>query len=163
MAPRSTPSWMLRLRLTGEVEGSGDIITLGSIKNYLSVSKIPAEVPIPPTTIPFQFTRLSSVNELQALGWEPLEIVPWLRFLIETNANRPVLQSLNSVLFAAQVLLILSRSWDGLSQSSKATVVNLLQPIAVVPTKSGMKKPGEAFSQVSSFSMIFLLSPHVLE
>jgi len=131
--------------MTGEVEVSGDIITLSSIKNYLNVSKIPAEVPIPPTTIPFQFTRASSINELQALGWEPLEVVPWLRFLIETNANRPEPQSLRSVLFAAQVLLILSRSWDGLSQSSKATVVSLLQPIAVVPTKSGMKKPGEAF------------------
>jgi hypothetical protein len=131
--------------MTGEVEGSGDVITLGGIKNYLSVNKIPPEVPIPPTTIPFQFTRASSINELQALGWEPLEIVPWLRFLIETNANRPVDQSLTTVSFAAQVLKILSGAWDGLSQSSKATVVNLLQPIAVVPTKSGMKKPGEAF------------------
>jgi hypothetical protein len=132
--------------MTGDAEGSGDIITLGSVKNYLSVSRIPAEVPIPPTTIPFQFTRASSVNELQALGWEPLEIVPWLCFLVETNASRPAEQSLNSsVLFAAQVLQILSKSWDGLSQSSKGTVVSLLQPITVVPTKFGMKKPGEAF------------------
>jgi hypothetical protein len=132
--------------MTGDADGSGDVIALGSIKNYLSVNKIPAEVPLPPTTIPFQFTRASSINELQALGWEALEIVPWLRFLIETNSGRPIDQSLTqSVPFAAHVLQILSKSWDGLSQGSKSTVAGLLQPIAIVPTKSGMKKPGEAF------------------
>jgi len=131
---------------TGETEGTGEVIALGSIQNYLSISKIPAEVPIPPTTLPFQFTRASSVNELQALGWEPLEIVPWLRFLIETNASRKPDQDItSSVSFAATVLQILSKSWDGLSQGSKSTVVSLLQPVAIVPTKAGMKKPGEAF------------------
>lgn len=131
---------------TGDVEGTGEIVTLGSITNYLSVSKIPAELPIPPTTIPFQFTRASSINELQALGWEPLEIVPWLKFLIETNSSRSAEQNLaSSVPFAAHVLQILSKSWDGLSQSSKSTVVSLLQPVAMIPTKAGMKRPGEAF------------------
>jgi Protein of unknown function (DUF3684) len=132
--------------MTGDADGQGDIIALGSIKNYLSVSKIPAEVPIPPTTIPFQFTKASPIHELQALGWEPLEIVPWLRFLLETNVSRPVDQNLTvSVRFAAHILLILSKAWDGLSSSSKETVVSLLKPLTIVPTKFGMKKPGEAF------------------
>jgi hypothetical protein len=130
----------------GDDDGQGDIITLGSIKNYLSVQKIPPEVPIPPTTIPFQFTRSSSSNELQALGWEPLEIVPWLRFLVETDSSRPKTENLTShVPFSAQVLLILSKAWEGLSQSSKGTVVSLLQNITVIPTRAGMKKPREAF------------------
>ena len=130
----------------GEAEGQGDIITLGSIKNYLSVQKIPPEVPIPPTTIPFQFTRSSPPNELQALGWDPLEIVPWLRFLVETNSSRPTAENLTShVPFAAQVLLILSKAWEGLSPSSKGTVVELLKNITVVPTRAGMRKPGDAF------------------
>jgi hypothetical protein len=130
----------------GEAEGQGEIIALGSIKNYLSVQKIPPEVPIPPTTIPFQFTRSSSPNELQALGWEQLEIVPWLRFLVETNSSRLETESLTShVPFAAQVLLVLSKAWEVLSQSSKATVVDLLKNITVVPTRAGMKMPGDAF------------------
>ena len=130
----------------GGDDGQGDIITLASVTNYLSVQKIPPEVPVPPTTIPFQFTRSSSPNELQALGWEPLEIVPWLRFLVETNSSRPKTESLTShVPFAAQVLLILSKAWEGLSQNSKGTVVSLLQNITVIPTRAGMKKPGEAF------------------
>ena len=130
----------------GDVEGQGDIVTLGSIKNYLNVQKIPPEVPIPPATIPFQFTRSSSADELRALGWEPLEIVPWLRFLVETNTSRPKTENLTShVPFAAQVLLILSKNWEYLSSSSKSTVVTLLQNVTVVPTRAGMKKPGEAF------------------
>ena len=129
-----------------EEGGQGGVVTLGSIKNYLQVNKIPAEVPIPPTTIPFQFTRQTSINELQALGWEPLEIVPWLRFVIENNARRPDNENITtSVPFAAQVLQILSKAWDGLSQSSKTTVVSLLEHLAVVPTKFGMRRPGEAF------------------
>ena len=132
--------------LGGEAEGQGEIIALGSVKNYLSVQKIPPELPIPPTTIPFPFTRSTSPNELQALGWEPLEIVPWLRFLIETNASRSAKENISSdVSFAAQILLVLSKGWDGLSQSSKATVVELLKNITVVPTRAGMKKPGDAF------------------
>ncbi|TVY25615.1 hypothetical protein LHYA1_G006317 [Lachnellula hyalina] len=132
--------------MTGDVDEQGDVIALGSIKNYLSVNKIPAEVPIPPSTIPFHFTKASPIHELQALGWEPLEIVPWLRFLIETNASRSADQSLtSSVRFAAQILLILSKAWDGLSVSSKETVVSVLKPMTIVPTKFGMKKPGEAF------------------
>lgn len=130
---------------TGVNFGSA-VIMLGSITNYLNVSKIPAEVPIPPTTMPFQFTRSTSPNELQALGWEPLEIVPWLRWLVETDSSRGSEERINSnIPFAAHVLQILSKAWDGLSQTSKGTVVFLLQPVTIVPTKSGMRKPGEAF------------------
>lgn len=130
----------------GEKEGQGDVIALGSIKYYVNVNKIPPELPITSTTIPFQFTRNCTVNELQALGWESLEIVPWLRFLIETNSSRNVEQSLTqSAKFAAQVLLVLSKGWDGLSQNSKGTVIELLKALSIIPTKLGMRKPGEAF------------------
>lgn len=127
-------------------EGKGDIITLGSIKSYLNVTKIPPEVPLPPTTIPFQFTRSLNVHELQAIGWEPLEIVPWLRYLIESNPSRPAEQNLFiTAAFATQVLQIISKAWDSLSASSKETVATLLKQQTVIPTKLGMKKPNEAY------------------
>lgn len=143
------PSLMdVAVAMTGDVDGQGDIIALGSIQYYLNTNKIPADMPLPPTTIPFKFTSSSSANELQALGWEPLEIVPWLRFLIETNTNRPPEQNFTtSVPFAAKVLHLLSKAWDNLGENSKKTVIGLLQPISIVPTKLGMKKPGEAFFQ----------------
>lgn len=131
---------------TSNTEGSGEVIALGAITSYLDVKKIPAEVPIPTTCLPFEFSRGSQANELQALGWEALELVPWLRFLIETNHNRPKSQDFTeSVAFAASILQILSKGWDGLSQSSKDTVIGLLKNVPIIPTKSGIKKPGEAY------------------
>jgi hypothetical protein len=130
-----------------EGEGQGGIIALAEITHYLNVNRIPAEAPIPRTTIPFQLTRSLEVKELQALGWLPLDVVVWLRFLIEDNARRPPEQSLNTAAFGAKVLQILSRAWEDLGEVNKAKVVGLLEPIAIVPTRSGMKKPSEAFFQ----------------
>ncbi|KAI0166800.1 hypothetical protein GGR52DRAFT_75089 [Hypoxylon sp. FL1284] len=132
-------------------EGDGDqggIIALGSVTNYLSPNKIPAGLPIPPTTIPYDFTRNSTTPELQALGWESLDIVPWLRFLVETRSTRPDEQNLTkSAEFSIRILTVLSKGWDSLSQSSKGTVTTLLQSHTVMPTKLGMRKPSESFFQ----------------
>ncbi|RYP25885.1 hypothetical protein DL768_011649 [Monosporascus sp. mg162] len=124
----------------------GDIIALGNIRHYLSPNKIPAGLPVPPTTIPFEFTSKCAAKELQALGWETLEIVPWLRFLLETGSRRSDEQNLTkSPKFAIQVLTVLSKNWENLSQSSKNTVITSLQAHTVMPTKLGMRKPTESF------------------
>ncbi|KAI5865567.1 hypothetical protein GGS23DRAFT_559841 [Durotheca rogersii] len=129
-------------------DDSGGIIALGAIKHYLSPNKIPAGLPTPPTTIAYDFTRNCNANELQALGWEPLEIVPWLRFLMEAGPTRPEGQDLaKSPEFSIRILTILSKNWDNLSQSSRGTVVSLLQSQTVMPTKLGMRKPTESFFQ----------------
>ncbi|OTA67367.1 hypothetical protein K449DRAFT_401875 [Hypoxylon sp. EC38] len=129
-------------------EDQGGIIALGSITSYLSPNKIPAGLPIPPTTLPYEFTRNCSAIELQALGWQSLEIVPWLRFLIETSSARPDGQNMTkSPDFSIRILTVLSKSWDNLSQSSKATVASILQSHTVMPTKLGMRKPTESFFQ----------------
>ncbi len=129
-----------------EEGGSGAVIALGSITNYHSLARIPATMPIPPTTIPFSFIANSSVSELQALGWEPLEIVPWLRFLLETANSRSEEENFTkSAKFAVQVLTTLSKNWDTLSNTSRGTVTTLLQNRTVMPTKLGMKYPAEAF------------------
>ncbi|KAF6807567.1 hypothetical protein CSOJ01_08082 [Colletotrichum sojae] len=124
----------------------GGIIALGTITNYQATSKIPANLPIPPTTIPLAFTNTCSAPELQALGWDPLEIVPWLRFLIETSSSKPDEQNLKkSPKFAIQILTVLSKNWDNNSQSAKSAIVTLLQANTVMPTKMGMKKPTDSF------------------
>ncbi|KAH8908629.1 hypothetical protein BR93DRAFT_944198 [Coniochaeta sp. PMI_546] len=124
----------------------GELIVLGSIRNYLATNKIPANMPIPPTTIPVTFTASVPVHQLQALGWEPLEIVPWLRFLIETASSQDEEHNITkSSKFAAQVLMILSKNWEQLSQSSKSSVVSALQNVTVIPTRLGMRKPAESY------------------
>ncbi|KAL6402267.1 hypothetical protein AUP68_14737 [Ilyonectria robusta] len=124
----------------------GEIIALGSIQYHLSMNKIPAHMPIPPTTIPQALTANSNVPELQALGWEPLEVLPWLRFLLETSNSRSEETSLTrSPTFAAQVLLVLSKNWDNIGNIPRASVVSLLRANTVMPTKLGMKKPEDSF------------------
>ncbi|KAJ3565513.1 hypothetical protein NPX13_g7479 [Xylaria arbuscula] len=124
----------------------GDIIALGSIQNFLVVSKIPSDLPIPPTTIPFEYTKSCSNQELRALSWEPLDPSPWVEFLIGTRSSRPTDQDMTrSPEFSTRILSALSRSWDQQSQFSKDKIVALLRSHTVVPTKSGMKKPTESF------------------
>ncbi|KAJ4326628.1 hypothetical protein N0V84_002962 [Fusarium piperis] len=124
----------------------GEIIALGSIKNHLIANRIPTSLPIPPTTIPHALTANSSSSELQALGWEPLEILPWLRFLLETGAARSEDESLTkSPKFAVQVLTVLAKNFENSTATARTTIVSLLQVNTVVPTKQGMKKPTESF------------------
>ncbi|KAK5993483.1 hypothetical protein PT974_06914 [Cladobotryum mycophilum] len=125
---------------------SGEIVTLGSIKNYLNKGMIPGHMPLPPTTIPFALSVNCNISELEALGWEPLDIVPWLRFLIETGSSRSEEESITrSPKFAISVLTVMSKNWENLSGLAKAAATALLQANPVVPTKQGMKKPNEAF------------------
>ncbi|KAI1297476.1 hypothetical protein F5Y03DRAFT_279712 [Xylaria venustula] len=124
----------------------GDIIALGSIRNFLTAQKIPPGLPIPPTTLPFEYTKGCSIQELRALLWEPLDLAPWAHFLIETRAGRPTDQNFTeSPEFATRILTVLSKGWDNLSQPSKDKIVSLLKAHTVMPTKLGMRKPTESF------------------
>ncbi|KAM0523053.1 hypothetical protein ACHAPE_001545 [Trichoderma viride] len=124
----------------------GEIVALGSISNYLSLAKIPANMPVPPTTVPFALIVNISASELEALGWEPLEIVPWLRYLIETTNSRLEEESVTrSSKFAVSVLTVLSKNWENMTMIGRGTVLSLVQPTSMIPTKLGMKKPTESF------------------
>ncbi|KAL6849422.1 hypothetical protein ACO1O0_008962 [Amphichorda felina] len=130
----------------GEDDNQGEIIALGSIQNYLVPSQIPAHLPIPPTTIPLAFTVNSLAVELHALGWEPLGHIPWLKFILQTSSSKPEEENLTkSPKFAVQVLTVLSRNWDNMNNNGQQTVASLLQTQTVMPTKFGMRKPGESF------------------
>ena len=141
---------LLDVAVANDDEGaSAKLIVLSDIKNFLNVYRIPAEMPIPPTTMPFRFTKKLGKIELDALGWEDLQMVPWLRWIVENADGRGGLSMEQDLThtpsFASAVLSVISKQWDGLSQSSKATVVELLKPLTVIPTKMGMRKPSDAY------------------
>jgi len=124
----------------------GGVIALGSIRNFMTAQKIPPGLPIPPTTIPFEYTKSCSAQELRALGWEPLDLAPWLNFLIETRSNRSEDENITkSPEFATRVLSVLSKGWDNQSQFSKDTIASLLKAQTIMPTKLGMRKPTDSF------------------
>lgn len=133
--------------------GSGDqgeIVALGSIKTFLAASnkapQIPPTLPMPPDTLPFALSNLCSTNELTALGWKPLEIFPWLDYVINTSDRRSHdLNMFKSEKFSVQVLAVVSKNWENQSQQARANIVALLQKHAIMPTKLGMRKPSESF------------------
>lgn len=125
------------------------VLVLGNVRHFINPSRIPAEMPVPANTVPFRFTKNLSKLELDALGWEDLQLVPWLRWLMENTGGRgdlPNRHDLTQVAaFAYLVLPVISKQWEGLSSSSKTTVVELMSPRTVIPTKLGMRKPSEAY------------------
>ena len=130
-------------------DDTGRVIVLAEMKHFLNVSKIPPELPVPPDTLPFKFTMKMNRPELEMLGFEDLQIVPWLRWLIENTGGRGGLSTeqdiTTSSAFASSVLPVISKQWEGLSQTSKSTVIDLLAPRTVIPTKMGMRKPAESY------------------
>jgi Protein of unknown function (DUF3684) len=127
----------------------GRLLTLAGIDTYLNPTRIPSDLPIPPSVMPFQYTKSLDKRQLDAIGWKELQIVPWLRWLVENAGNRNVLSVDKDLTrtpsFSTQVLPVLSKQWDILSQSSKQTVVNILQPQTIIPVRNGMKRPEEAY------------------
>lgn len=125
------------------------VLVLGTIKYYMNPARIPVDLPVPPSVMPFKFTKSLSKTDLESLGWQELQIIPWLRWLLEEAGNRNVLSSeqdiTQSAAFSGQILPVLSKQWETLSQSSKGTVTELLSTQTVVPTKFGMKRPQDAY------------------
>lgn len=147
---RDTVQSLLAVAVASDEEmNKGRIMVLGDIKHYINVQKVPQEMPIPPTTIPFKFTKKMSKMDLEALGWQDLHTVPWLTYLIENIGGRGELSAdqdlTTSQSFARAVLPVISKQWDGLTQASKASVIELMIPQTIMPTKLGMRKPGESY------------------
>nr|POF17647.1 hypothetical protein CFP56_13061 [Quercus suber] len=126
---------------------SSPVLQLGQIKAFVNTARLPANIPVPPDTIPYRLTRGLSPTQLHAIGWIELQIVPWLRWLVQSDGRGfgqgQSLTGTPSV--ASQVLPVISKAWEPLSQSSKETVIELLTPRTVIPTKFGMKKPAQAY------------------
>ena len=131
-----------------ETEGGG-LLVLSECQYFLNTSRIPPDMPVPPTCLPFSFTKRMEKTNLEILGFYDLQIVPWLKWLLQSSGGSGQLsmeQDLTeSSAFASTVLPVVSKQWTGLSASSKATVVDLLSSKTIIPTKMGMKKPSDAY------------------
>lgn len=130
---------------TGASQG---LLELRQIKTFLNPSRIAPELPLPPTTIPLRFTKSVTRADLESFGWEELQLVPWLRWIMDHAVKGTALPDANPMKssgFAQQLLTTLSKGYDSLSQSSKSTVTELLTPHAIVPTKLGMRRPVDAY------------------
>lgn len=128
---------------------SSRVLVLGSIQLYMSPTRIPTDLPVPATVMPFKYTKSLKPGDMEKFGWQELQIVPWVKYLLDEAGNRNVLSESQDITrtaaFSGQVLPVISKQWDALSQSSKARLVELLGARTVLPTKFGMKKPAESY------------------
>ncbi|KAK3387778.1 hypothetical protein B0H63DRAFT_521799 [Podospora didyma] len=134
----------VHIAAVGEGEGDGDAISLRDIKNYAHTDPpIPEGLPLPPTCLPSNFTASVHVLHLQALGWKPLKIIPWLEFLVAAPKDD---ENMTKSLKVAQLALgFLGQQWDKLEPTSKPAVVAVLKNVPSIPTKHGMRKPAESY------------------
>ncbi|KAE8145020.1 hypothetical protein BDV25DRAFT_78821 [Aspergillus avenaceus] len=150
---------LLSVAVANDEDDSGTttrLIVFSDITSFLSPQRIPVDLPLPSSVMPFKYTKAIGMLELQAFGWAELHIVPWISWLVTNARNRnvlPIEQDITQTpFFAAQVLPVISKQWDSLNQPSKQAVVTLLQQHTVIPTKLGMRPPAETyFSSVRLF------------
>ncbi len=137
-------------------------LALKNVKYFLSLSRIPANLPHPPETAPFSCTKSLPRADLEILGWHELHPTAWVKYLLENSGGKglPTSQDMTaSPTFSAQVLAVLSKSWDTLDPASRSTIVKLLMANTVMPTKVGMKLPAESyFPSVRFFSELPVVS-----
>ncbi|KAF1943340.1 hypothetical protein EJ02DRAFT_453444 [Clathrospora elynae] len=123
-------------------KNSGRILALGDISTYVNPARIGAHLPLPSDTIPFTFTRGMSLKQLQLFGWLELSMVRWLRHM----TSQPQLGDFtNDETLASSVLTLTSKCWEQLDASSRETVVKILTPHPIIPTKMGLRRPAEAY------------------
>ncbi|EEP78210.1 predicted protein [Uncinocarpus reesii 1704] len=124
------------------------LLLLRDITEFLNPSRIPADLPMPPSVIPFKYSKTLQTDQLVALGWHELRMDNWISWLIDSDVKALLPQEqriTRSASFSARVLPVVSKQWDNLPPQSRMAVISLLQQHAVIPTPSGMKKPSEAY------------------
>ncbi|KAH6642709.1 hypothetical protein C7974DRAFT_301506 [Boeremia exigua] len=123
-------------------KNSGRILALGDISTYVNPARITPTLPLPSDTIPFAFTKNMTAKQLQMFGWIELSMVRWLRHL---TTPPQLAEFTSSETLALAVLSLASKCWEQLDGSSKDTVVKILTPHAIIPTKVGLRRPQESY------------------
>ncbi|KAG0223448.1 hypothetical protein BGW41_005587 [Actinomortierella wolfii] len=133
---------------------------LANMRWFLNPKVIPVEMKTPSETMPYAITKHFTQQDLTRIAhwWQELGILEWTKFIV-TNPDFEV-----SPVFAETVLNIISRGWGTIAEASQRAIVALLSQRKCIPTKNGMKIPGEAyFKTVTLFPdlpvMVFTKQP----
>lgn len=121
-------------------------VSLGTIKYHVNVSKLAADIPLPPECLPFALTKRLSQMDFASLQWQELEVAEWVRYVVKYRSRLPIEQNIDSSsVFANQVLAIVSKNWDRPPPEDRAVLVDILKATTCIPTKQGMRYPKEAY------------------
>ncbi|KAG8964407.1 hypothetical protein FRC03_001808 [Tulasnella sp. 419] len=126
------------------------IITLASIETFVSPTNvIPPNLPLPLHTLPFSVSKNFKPDSLRSFfGWRDLGVVEWVEYLVAPSSLKSLQADENmtvSPMFSEKVLNIVAKMWTNLSKQQQTQMVTLLKDRTVIPTRSGLKTPGESY------------------
>ena len=129
----------------GTATGEEAVLPLAAVLSYPNPrTGLPVDLPLPPDTLPFSTAKTLPIDKLQsALGFKELTVPKWLAHLASDATSASSIQV--SPALAERVLGILGKSWNGLSPAAQSAVFGTLSDKSVIPTRSGMSRPGEAY------------------
>lgn len=134
-------------------DGVEKVVPLSMITTFINprTSAIPTDVPLPAHTLPYAISKQLPGDKLYPVfGWSELSLPDFVLFL----SNPPMSGTPEAVadtnirvspVFAERFFGMLARAWPQLSAASTAAICSTLAQVACVPTKTGMKKPSEAY------------------
>lgn len=170
----------------GQVQNEDRVLPFSFITTYIpptlagSVIPIDNTLPIPPDTLPYSISRLLPTIYPQLLyqyfGWKGLDVSGWLRFYLSTAFRNGVSAESDgggkgslekekvigpTAEESTRILNLLSRSWPSLPANERQTIRLLLSEVPIVPTRSGILPPREAyFASVDIFADLPIVELH---
>ncbi|KAL4402869.1 hypothetical protein ACI68E_000644 [Malassezia pachydermatis] len=157
--PSYEPSLRSRLLRAAVVTTESGVQPLNEVTTFLHTGKLPPTVPLPPTCLVYSVSRSFRPAELQAVfPWHELSVSAWLTYMISLDQSpsqdvRTQHGLTHSPANAEAVLSTLAWAWGHLPKAQMHSVIEELQPLACIPTRAGMQRPGDAyFASVSLFS-----------
>lgn len=128
------------------------ILPLIQIRTFVNLRSMGSIFPLdglfPDTTIPIDVSRNFAAADLTlAFGWQELTVIDWLRFIVSPSAAAAGAEYdiEKSAVWAERSLNTLAKAWPSLSKTHQVDIVELLKDKTCIPTRSGLKKPAEAY------------------
>ena len=124
------------------------MMKLSDAQTFLKSQIIPTNGPLPSTLLPTSITNSFDQNTLvSTFLWRELSSVDWLRHLTDPKvaAANPEFDVTNSASWAEEVLFVLVKAWQSLTDTDKNGVIGILSPISCIPTSTGLKVPNQAY------------------
>lgn len=142
-----------------EAEGSSEVTIrpLDAYRTFVNPKIVPLDMPLPAHTLPFALSRqLANGDLVRVFGFRELSLVDWFRHVTSPALSGKTAPAdtnllLNAV-FAEKVIAVLAKHWQQVPAPQQAEIVEIASKLAFIPTREGLKVPGQAyFPNVSLF------------
>ncbi|GAA5934189.1 hypothetical protein JCM3775_006930 [Rhodotorula graminis] len=123
---------------------------LGAFRTFLVPKVVPADMPVPEHTLPFDLSRsVANADLVRIFGFQELSLLEWVRFLVGPTMRGKSAKSETDVtaspVFVESVLAVLAKGWQQVPAVQQRDLVQLVSTIPLIPTRQGLKQPDQAY------------------